>query len=219
MRRLLGLVVLSCCVGVAPAAAAPFLDIDVDQNAGSLTGLGGIIVPTQTFTVETSGTITQVEVELFGGPAISLTLDLYAYPLSTGQVSLGTSSVVSPSYPTSLPGAWVAFPFNLPVNAGDLLAIEISGTFAPFTPALNWVSGPDVYAGGAGGTSLFGTSFTPSSPAADLSFRIWVDAGSTTVVPEPASLYLITSGVIAWVARRRSTPARRTAGNQTARRR
>ena len=206
MNRLLGLLALSFCLGVSSAAAAPFLDIDVDQNAGGLTGLGGVLIPTQTFTAETSGTITQIEVELFGGPALSLTLGLYAFPLSVGQVPLGASTVTSPSYPSSLPGAWVAFPFNVAVDAADLLAIEITGTFSPFTPPLNWVSGQDVYAGGAGGLALFGTSFTPEAPPSDLSFRVWVDAGSTAVVPEPGSMMLLASGMTSlafWMRARR----------------
>lgn len=180
----------------------------------SFVGLGGSVSGledfAQTFIVGMPGTLSSVEVELFGNSPVTLGLrrtTSTGYPTSSDVPSELLASVVLTPPDTRFDFVRADFlPFGISVHPGDVLALALRGTGVH-----NWKLSLDAEATYAGGEAFlradsgwerFPDAF-PSFWQADFHFR-------TYVVPEPsAGILLVIGGLGLGVGCRRGERARR----------
>lgn len=207
------MLILVMLSGISSIARAG-LDQAYSPNGGAGQGSFGSAIATgatraQTFTVGTSGLLTEVDVALwrFNGTAGDLTVDIRSTSGGVPNATLVTRTVPYSSIAAQQPGVltppWLPIDFSsapLPVNSGDALAIVLhvdSGN-----AAYNWFGdtitsvGHDPYAGGA--ALSFNGTWGPAIPATsgDFGFKTFV------TVPEPGTVVWM-GGTLVLLNRRR----------------
>jgi hypothetical protein len=207
------LVVLGALAPAMETQGAAILDqsFEVDECAGPgrCGGSIGVAENAQTFTAGVSGALSRIEVKLQNVGSQDLSFDVRptvgGVPVEDDGAAYAEITLPNSSIPPEVV-TWVEFdlnPFNIAVEAGDVLAIVLSAPDPVFGQYL-WrgsFSGPSLYPGGQRflrggeqvGPTWNGTIF--GQEAIDLNFRTFVDP-----VPVPAALPLMASGLIALFA-------------------
>jgi len=214
-------VLLGMAIGWSPARAQADPILLDQQNVGTRIGgigLSGTTTIAETFSVGTSGILTQLDLSIFnpnpGSTAFPDSLTIGINRTSAGQP--GNTVLQSMTVPladvTTDRSSITSFTgWNVDVKAGDVLAIVLStgalGNYGWSTSCC--YSGGDMFlSNGSGFTPIFpNTSGIP----ADFVFRTFVESSdpSVSATPEPASLLLLASGLTAAFVRRvrhRSSP-------------
>lgn len=205
MKTLSVLIALFTAVLARSADAAPILDVEYDGGSGGFASTSPL---GQTFTINTSGILTQLAVELVTVPTLDgpmpvpATLDVQLFSTSGGvPSSLLQSAVINTASLSGAPTFFLSTLFAVPVLAGDVLAVVLPQTLSTTSPqtGAGWTYGFTPYSGGA--SFAFNGSWLPSGDN-DRSFRVYVDPDATAVV-EPATLTLLGTGAVGVLARRR----------------
>jgi hypothetical protein len=213
-------VVLATLCPAFNAAATPILDQRYDNllEPGLFSEYvvqsdpNSIIGTAQTFTVGLSGWLTEVDLLLFARNATSASA---AVPfeirtivggrpgdtvLSSGVVMVPTGYAGSSFLPALFP--------SIAVDAGEQLAMYTPGTTVAASGDVQWFG--DKFGGYGGGTAfqdLDGDgAFSgrgETLPSADAAFRTYVDPSGMSAIPEPGTMLLLGSGLIAFVFRLR----------------
>jgi hypothetical protein len=162
----------------------------------------------QSFVVNDTGTLEQIDVLLFAPAPGTLTMSLHASvdgaPVGSPLATATLSSEVVPEHSCVPFPPLVAFgSLHVPVTTGQSLAIVMTGT-----AQAQWVGGfdgpfpafMDRRFDGPGGPPTTPWQTIPELPGFNGGFRALVDQN---VVPEPGTMILLGTGLVALVGRRR----------------
>ena len=159
--------------------------------------LAGCCSAAQTFTVGIAGTLAQVNLDLYDlrdaigrGPTLQIVRTVSGAPSDNSLDTLATVALPTVESPQLL--AVDLSSFGIGVSVGELLAIEIFGSF-------DWIAGSG-YPGGMAFDD--GVSGSPTQPLPNL------DLGFQTFVPEPATVTLLGLALAGLGIARKRSPGR-----------